>query len=97
MHLKLNWMSSCLRSRRMVEFESPQVYHFMLNVQIPKIVYLNGVPAFRVLDNGEKDWIAPDGITMYMNNKEIIDAWLQGFKWNDFEMIIVDDYESKMG
>lgn len=32
MHPKLNWMSSCLRSKRMVEFESPRVCHFMIEM-----------------------------------------------------------------
>jgi hypothetical protein len=53
----------------------------MLNVEIKVLVYIEGVPAFMILPNGEKDWIVPDGAVMYMNNKEfvdkIVDEWLK--------------------
>jgi hypothetical protein len=47
---------------------------------IGDILYTEGVPAFRILPNGEKDWIVPDGAVMYMNNKEFVDEWLKNRK-----------------
>jgi hypothetical protein len=39
-------------------------------------LYIEGIPAWSWLPNGEKNWIAPDTGTMYMNNKEFVDDWL---------------------
>lgn len=59
----------------------------MLKLEIKTIVYIEGLPAFTILPNGDKgwikDWIAPDTATMYMNNKEFIDEWLKKQKWID--------------
>lgn len=44
------------------------------------ILYTEGVPAFVLHSDGEKEWIVPDGAVMYMNNKEFVDEWLKNQK-----------------
>ena len=63
----------------------PPILCFMLKLELIKynglnIVYIEGIPAFSLLPDGEKDWIAPDGVTMYLNNKEFVDEWLKNEK-----------------
>ena len=54
----------------------------MLKLEIVEgILYIEGLPAFPICDrlckDEEKDWIAPDTATMYMNNKKFVDEWLK--------------------
>ena len=41
-----------------------------------KILWTNEYPAIKFCDDETIDPIAPNGITMYLNNKEKIDNWL---------------------
>ena len=49
----------------------------MIKLEIKKIVYIEDLPAFSILPNGEIDWIAPDTATIYTNNKEFVEEWLK--------------------
>jgi len=44
------------------------------------IVYINGMPAFIISDDGSsKEPITPNGMVMYGNNEDKIDGWLKNF------------------
>lgn len=40
------------------------------------VLYIKGIPTFLFMPNGERDFIASDGLTIYFENKEFIDKWL---------------------
>ena len=48
----------------------------MVSVEIKTVVWIQGLPAFTMLPDGEIDWIAPDTATMYTNNKEFVDKFI---------------------
>ncbi len=41
------------------------------------IFYVEGMPAFLFLENGDVEPITPDGCHIYINNKEECDNWLK--------------------
>jgi hypothetical protein len=41
------------------------------------ILWLDGVPAFLFLPNGEKDPMTPTGWNWYCSHKEEIDKWIE--------------------
>ncbi len=41
------------------------------------MLYIEGIPTFKIFPNGEKEPIDPDGWTIYWNNKEFVDRWLE--------------------
>jgi hypothetical protein len=41
------------------------------------ILWIDKVPAFIVLSNGEKDALTPTGWSYYLRNKEEVDKWIE--------------------
>jgi len=41
------------------------------------VFYIEGIPAFLFLENGETEPIVPDGCHIYVDNKEECDNWLK--------------------
>ena len=41
------------------------------------ILWIDKVPAFVVLSNGEKDALTPTGWSYYQRNKEEVDKWIE--------------------
>ena len=46
------------------------------------LVWIEGYPTICILPDGELEVVSPNGWTIYSNNKEFIDEWLetQGYK-----------------
>lgn len=42
-----------------------------------KVVYLDGVPAFKMLPGGMKDPLTPLGWNDYRANEEAVDEWIE--------------------
>jgi hypothetical protein len=48
-----------------------------MTIDIKKnVVYLDDVPAFMIMENGQKEIVTPNGWNMYRNNTRDIDEWL---------------------
>lgn len=61
----------------MVKLEVIKVQQLLGIFEPLRVLYIEGLPAFTLPVNGEKDWIAPDVATIYWNNKEYVDNWLK--------------------
>jgi hypothetical protein len=41
------------------------------------ILYIDNVPAFVIMENGQKDPVTPTGWNTYRGNQQMIDDWLE--------------------